>query len=152
VSSTQAWPYGQSISHLGADGVFRVIHSSSYDVIDAVRLSTAQIKDVVDRWPFDQAIEDKFRGVDGRGVSDKDMFDPPEEIRLKRPTEEQLQEFQRINDQQKRKGVKKGSNTVCGLRKSNYPFSCHQRCLVRALGIIVFPEEHQNLRFLFTCK
>jgi hypothetical protein len=111
---------GQSISHLGADGVFRVFHSSSYNVIDAVRLSTAQIKEVIDRWPFDQAIEDKFRGVDGRGVSDKDMFDPPEEIRPKPPTEEQLQEVQRINDERRREGGKKDSNTVCGLRKSNY--------------------------------
>ncbi len=73
----------------------------------------------MDCWPFNQAIEDKFRSVDGRGVSDKDMFDPPEEIRPKRPTEEQLQEVQRINDEQKRKGVKKDSNTVCGLRKSS---------------------------------
>ena len=111
---------GQSFSQLGADGVFRVFHSSSYEVIDAVRLLTAQIKEVLDRSPFDQAIEDKFRDVDGRGVSDKDMFDPPEEIRPKRPTEEQLQEIQRIIDEQKRKGMKKDSNAVCGLRKSNY--------------------------------
>jgi hypothetical protein len=111
---------GQSFSHLGADGVFRVFHSSTYEVIDAVRLSTAQIKEVLDRWPFDQAVEDKFRGVDGRGVSDKDMFNPPEEIRPRRPTEEQLQEVQRMADERKRKGVKKDSNTVCGLRKSNY--------------------------------
>lgn len=108
------------MSHLGADGVFGVFHSSFYEVIDAVRLSTAQIKEVVDRWPFDQATEDKFHGVDGRDVSDKDISDPPEEIRPKRPTEEQLQEVERINDEQKRKGVKKDSNTVWGLRKSKY--------------------------------
>ena len=113
-------PKGQSFSTLGADGVFRVFHSSSYEVIDGVRLSTAQIKEVLDRSPFDQATEDKFRGVDGRGVSDKDIFDPPEEIRPKRPTEDQRQEIQRIIDEQKRKGVKKDSNAVCGLRKGNY--------------------------------
>ena len=113
-------PNGQSFSTLGPDGVYRVFHSSSFEVIDAVRLSTTQIKEYLDRSPFDQATEDKFRGVDGRGVSDKDLFDPPEEIRPKRPTEEQRQEMQRIMDEQTRNEVKKDSNAVCGLTRSNY--------------------------------
>jgi hypothetical protein len=29
-----------------------------------------------------------------------------------------------------------------------YPFSCHQLYMARALGISVFPEEYQNVRFL----
>jgi hypothetical protein len=33
-----------------------------------------------------------------------------------------------------------------------YPFNCHQRCMVRAPGKSVFPEEYQNLRFLFIYK
>jgi hypothetical protein len=84
-------------------------------------MSTAQIKEFLDRsYTFNQATEDKFRGVDGRGVSDEDMFDPPEEIRPKRPTEEQLQEIYRKIDEQKRQGVKKDPNAVCSLRKSDY--------------------------------
>ena len=80
-------PMGHSFSSLGADGVLRVYHSDSFEVIDAARLSTAQIKNYLDRLPFDQAKEDKFRGVDGYGVPDKNMFNPPEEIRPTRPSE-----------------------------------------------------------------
>src|SRR4051812_12568361 len=88
-------PMGHSFISLGADGVLRSWHSDSFELIDAIRLSPAQIKLVLDRLPFNQATEDKFRGVDGRGVSDEDMFNPPEEIRPKRPSEETLQEHRR---------------------------------------------------------
>jgi hypothetical protein len=96
--------------------------------MDAARLSTAQIKNYLDRLPFDQAREDKFRGVDGRGVSDEDVFNPPEEIRPKRPSEEFYQEHyrlleerkRRLVEERKREGVKKDSNAVCGMKRSNY--------------------------------
>ena len=55
---------------LGADGVLRVYQFPSFVAIDAVRLSTAQIKEYLDRRPFDQATEDKFRGVNGYGVAE----------------------------------------------------------------------------------
>jgi hypothetical protein len=114
-------PMGHSFILLGTDGVIRTWHSDSYEVIDAMRLSTAQIKDVLDRSPFNQATEDKFRGVDGLGVSDEDMFNPPEEIRPKRPSEETLQEHRRlVEERKKRKGIKKDSNAVCGQKRSNY--------------------------------
>jgi hypothetical protein len=67
----------------------------------------------LDRLPFDQAKEDTFRGVDERGVSDEDMFNPPEEIRPKRPSEEFLQEHRRLVEERDRKGVKMDSNAVC---------------------------------------
>jgi hypothetical protein len=126
-------PMGHCFSSLGADGVLRIWHSDSFELLDAARLSPAQIKDYLDRLPFDQAKEDKFRGVDGRGVSDEDMFNPPEGIRIKRPSEEFYQEYHRLVEERKRrrlaeeqererKGVKKDSNAVssCGLKRSNY--------------------------------
>jgi hypothetical protein len=114
-------PMGHSFSSLGADGVLRVYHSDSFEVIDAARLSTAQIKDYLDRLPFNQAQEDEFRGVDGRGVSDEDMFNPPEEIRPKRPSEEFLQEHRRSVEERNRKGGEMDSNAVCrGGKRSNY--------------------------------
>jgi hypothetical protein len=117
-------PMGHCFSSLGADGVLRIWHSDSFELIDAVRLSTAQIKNYLDRLPFDQAKEDKFRGVDGRGVSDEDVFNPPEEIRPKRPSEEVLQEHRRLieerKQERKRKGVEKDSNATCGRKRSNY--------------------------------
>jgi hypothetical protein len=110
---------GHSFSSMGADGVLRIWHSDSFEVIDAIRLSTAQIKDYLDRLPFDQAREDEFRGVDGHGVSAEDMFYPSEGIRPKRPSEQFLQEHRRMVEGRKRK-VKGDSNTVCQPRKSNY--------------------------------
>jgi hypothetical protein len=113
---------GHSFSNLGADGVYRVYHSSSFEVIDAVRLSTIQIKELLDRGAFDQATEDKFRGVDGRGVSDEDMFNPPEKIRTKRPTAEEYKELRRLINENnvKLKAVRTECSIVCGLRKSDY--------------------------------
>ena len=78
----------------------------------------------MDRKPFDQAVEDKFRGVDGRGVSDKDMFSPPEAIRIKRPSEEFFQkhreERRRLIEERERNPVKSDPNAVCGRVRSNY--------------------------------
>jgi hypothetical protein len=79
---------------LGADGVFRVYysvyHPLALQVIDAVRLSPALIQEYLRRFahPSYPDRADKFRGVDGRNVSDEDLFDPPEEIRPKRPSDE----------------------------------------------------------------
>lgn len=109
-------PKRHDFFHIGADGVLRIYQSDTYEIIDAARLSTAQIKQYLDRSPFNQAREDKFRGVDGRGVSDKDLFNPPEDIRPKRPTEEQLEEHRRVvaeqMAEQHRKGVKVDNDTV----------------------------------------
>jgi hypothetical protein len=124
-------PMGHCFSSLGADGVLRIWHSDSFELLDAARLSPAQIKDYLDRLPFVQAKEDKFRGVDGRGVSDEDMFNPPEEIRPKRPSEEFYKEHRRLLEERKqrrlveerereRKGVKEESNATCGKKRSNY--------------------------------
>ena len=119
-------PSGNCFDNLGPDGVYRIYHSSffdsppTYEIIDAVRLSPDQIKELLDRTPFDQATEDIFRGVDGRVVSEKDMFDPPEHVRPERPTEEQLREMDRKIEQHQREGVKKDPNAVCGLKQSEY--------------------------------
>jgi hypothetical protein len=114
-------PMGNCFDSLGADGVLRVYDFDSFEVIDAARLSTAQIKQFLDRLPFDQAKEDQFRGVDGRGVPDEHMFNPPEDIRPKRPSEEILQEHRRLIEELRRKEVKKDSKAVCkGGNRSNY--------------------------------
>jgi hypothetical protein len=44
--------------------------------------------------------------MDG-SVSDEDMFNTPEEIRPKRPSEEFLQEHRRLVEERKRKGEKR---------------------------------------------
>ena len=116
-------PTGSDFFMLGADGVLRVYysiyHPKAFEVIDAARLSTAQIKQYLDRHPFDQAKEDKFRGVDGRGVSDEDLFNPPEEIRPERPTEEFVRKHQLAVEERKRHPVKV-DRALCRMNKSNY--------------------------------
>jgi hypothetical protein len=123
IKSFKREPIGSDFFSLGADGVLRVYysiyHPKAFEVIDAARLSTAQIKQFLDRQPFDHAKEDKFRGVDGRGVSDEDMFNPPEEIRPKRPTEEAVREHQRVLEERKRNPVQLDGGS-CGSKKSNY--------------------------------
>ncbi|KAF2665319.1 hypothetical protein BT63DRAFT_416886 [Microthyrium microscopicum] len=113
-------PDGHAFTCIGTDGVFRHWNSDTFEVIDAVRLSTAQIKTFLDRFPFDQAKEDKYRGVDGRDVPEEHLFNPPEEIRPQRPSEEALQKHkialeERIREQEERKrqGLQPGVCTPC---------------------------------------
>ncbi|KAF2673225.1 hypothetical protein BT63DRAFT_475766 [Microthyrium microscopicum] len=108
------------LSHLACDGVYRIYQSETLEVLDAVRLSNAQIKEYLDRLPFSQAKEDAFRGVDGRGVSDQDMFNPPDEFRFKPPSRQKIEEVKQAHEERKRNGFKKDPNAVCGLPKSNY--------------------------------
>jgi hypothetical protein len=45
-------------------------------VVDAARFSPAQIKEMLDIMQFDQEKEDIYRGIDGRNVADKQLWDP----------------------------------------------------------------------------
>jgi len=123
IKSFKREPTGSDFFSLGADGVLRVYysiyHPKAFEVIYAARLSTAQIKQFLDRQPFNQAKEGKFRGVDGCGVSDEDMFNPPEEIRPERPTEEAVREHQRVLQERKLNPVKVDGGS-CGSKKSSY--------------------------------
>jgi hypothetical protein len=114
-------PMGHCFTSLGADGVLRVWHSDSFELMDAARLSTAQIKNYLDRLPFDQAKEDEFRGKDGLSVPDENLFNPPEEIRPKRPPPELVEKVQRLFEERQRKGIKMDSIALCKLgKRSNY--------------------------------
>ena len=63
------------ITWLGSDGVFRSFAGSRV-VIDAVPFSSGLIKALLDRLPFDQETEDRFRGVDGRHVPRDQWYRP----------------------------------------------------------------------------
>ena len=71
---------------LGDDGVMRSFTGpSTRDVLDAVPLSPAQIKQYLDMRPWTQEAEDRFRGVDGRKVVDHQaLFHPPAELDRRR--------------------------------------------------------------------
>lgn len=55
------------ICFVGRDGVFRSFDGQR-NVVDAIALSPQQIKKMLDRMPWDQETEEKFRGIDGRAV------------------------------------------------------------------------------------
>lgn len=114
-------PDGRCFHSLSTDGVVRVWHFDTWEVIDAVGLSPAQIKEWLERRPFDQAKEDKFRGVDGRGVSKEAMFNPPHEVIPERPSQEFLDKHQQDFEEQKRNGFKKDPNAIaCNTKRSTY--------------------------------
>ena len=118
-------PNGRCFHHLGTDGVVRVWHFDNWEVIDAVRLSPAQIKEWLERKPFDQAKEDTWRGVDGRGVSEEYLFNPPQEIMPMRPSQEVINaHFQRFHEkveERKRNGFQPDPDApACGVKRSTY--------------------------------
>ncbi|CZR58136.1 uncharacterized protein PAC_08027 [Phialocephala subalpina] len=74
---------------LGTDGVLRGFDDKR-NVIDAIGLSPALIKELLDRQEWSREIEDKFRGVDGTKVVDrKQLYEPDEESKPPNHTEEE---------------------------------------------------------------
>jgi hypothetical protein len=121
VGGLKTEPSGRCFHSLGTDGVVRVWHFDTWEVIDAVGLSPAQIKEWLERRPFDQAKEDQFRGVDGRGVSKEDLFNPPQEIIPERPSQEFLHKHQQAVDEQKRNEFQRDPNALaCNAKRSIY--------------------------------
>lgn len=72
-------PTGRGISSLGLDGVWRN-WDAERNVVDARGLNPSQIKEWLDRQPFDQSVEDWFRGVDGRKADKEKMFNPDQSM------------------------------------------------------------------------
>lgn len=118
---------------MGYDGVLRSF-DGSYDrnVHDAVGLSPSQIKQLLDRQPWSQEEEDRYRGVDGRKVVDhKALFEPPDEFRPPKRTEEEsvkarleVEEYNRrlmeTIAQEERQGVNVAEKYACNRTVSDY--------------------------------
>jgi hypothetical protein len=90
MSSLKRDPLG--MFDLGSDGVLRSFDGPyKHNVIDAIGLSPSQIKELLDARPWSQEIEDKFRGVDGRKVTDiQALLEPPLDSRPQEHTPESL--------------------------------------------------------------
>lgn len=121
---------------LGSDGVLRSFDGPyKHNVIDAIGLSPTQIKELLDSREWSQEIEDKFRGVDGRRVTDrKALFECPEDSKPKEHTEESLKIAQAEAAEKNRKlfeqierdrkdGVDIAMKYACGRAVSNYDLS-----------------------------
>ena len=121
---------------LGSDGVLRSFDGPyKHNVIDAVGLSTTQIKELLDSTEWAQEMEDKFRGVDGRRVTDpKALFKCPEVSKPKEHTEDSLKLAQAEAEENNKKLMeqiameKRDSGDIamkyaCGRAVSNYDLS-----------------------------
>ena len=89
---------------LGSDGVMRTFGPyADFPIIDAVGFSPSQIKQLLDLSEWSQKTKDKFRGVDGREVTDhKALFEPRESDRLK-PGKLTQEEERRLLDETDRR-------------------------------------------------
>jgi DNA-binding transcriptional MerR regulator len=121
---------------LGSDGVLRSFDGPyKHNVIDAIGLSPAQIKELLDSREWSQEIEDRFRGVDGRKVTDpKALFECPEDSKPQEHTEESLKIAQAEVEEKNRKlmeqiakeereGVDVAAKYACGRAVSDFDLS-----------------------------
>jgi hypothetical protein len=90
-------PTLKGISHLGSDGIYRCL-TADRDVVDAIPLTPPLIKALLDRFPYSEESEKKFRGVDGTKTPKEKWYKPlcelPPPLRQERRTEseEKLEE------------------------------------------------------------
>jgi hypothetical protein len=75
---------------LGKDGIMRSL-TADRDVVDAVAFSPGLIKAMLDRMPFDQKMEDDYRGVDGTNLPREEWFHPDKSL-LPQPLSEEARE------------------------------------------------------------
>ncbi|KAM0203255.1 hypothetical protein ACHAQI_010509 [Fusarium lateritium] len=68
-------PTLMGISQLGLDGISRSL-TADREVVDAVPLSPALIKAILDRIPYNEECEKLFRGVDGNKTPREQWYKP----------------------------------------------------------------------------
>jgi hypothetical protein len=76
IASLRSPADGDCIDDVGSDGVYRVLRylptppdePTGFEVYDAKPMSPEMIKAFLDTRPWSQAVEDRFRGADGRTV------------------------------------------------------------------------------------
>jgi hypothetical protein len=101
LNSLKRDPTGKGFSALCRDGAWRNFDRNR-QVVDARGLSPAQIKDWLDRGPFDKSTETTFRGVDGRIVSQHDLFQPDESVLPKEKSAEQISKTRELIEKQQK--------------------------------------------------
>lgn len=119
-------PTLMGVISLGEDGVLRTL-TADHDVVDAIALPPRLIKAMLDRLPFDQGMEDKFRGVDGTGISheqwfhpDKALLPPPMSEETKEKTRKTLEENWGVISGQYEKMKRGEVHSACPVVRSNY--------------------------------
>lgn len=100
LSQLKKAPPGQGIAGLGYDGVLRRFDDDC-NVIDAVGLCPAQIREYYDGWPFPP----RFLTADSRDKSHWDMFHSTAEDVPKKLTDEDMAKILAYNEELARSGV-----------------------------------------------
>jgi len=107
------------IHYLCKNGVL-VSLTADRDVIDAVGLRPGLIKAMVDRFPFDQKIEDRLRGADGTKVPkelwfhlDKSDLPAPLSDELRKEARKMMEEHDRIRKERKEQGIPEPGAQKC---------------------------------------
>ncbi|TVY83489.1 hypothetical protein LSUE1_G002707 [Lachnellula suecica] len=118
--------HGMGIYDIGADGILRLL-TADRDVVVAIALSPRLLKAALDRMPFSQETEDKYRGVDGTKVPKEQWFHPdkiilPEPLSEKSKVEsrKRLEENMQLIEERFKK-IDDGTFEGCGvIVRSNY--------------------------------
>ncbi|KAF7558589.1 hypothetical protein G7046_g5558 [Stylonectria norvegica] len=90
------------LCRLDKDGVART-YDIDRNVLGAVGLNPAMIKAFLDRCPFSQVLEDRFRGVDGTRVSQTDLFHPSQDVAAPPLTEEAKERMKLAHEEELRR-------------------------------------------------
>ena len=80
-----------------------------------------QMKEWLERRPFDQAVEDKDRDVDGRSVSREDMMNPRGDLVPERPGKQYVEaHFKRFEEQKALGFLGREKGESCTMKRSTY--------------------------------
>ncbi|KAM0290837.1 hypothetical protein ACHAPQ_011690 [Fusarium lateritium] len=97
------------ISQLGLDGIYRSL-TADREVVDAVPLTPALIKAMLDRIPYNEEREKLFCGVDGNKTAQEQWYKPlagilppPLEEKYRNVSEEELEENKRWYYEERKK-------------------------------------------------
>ncbi|KAE9364952.1 hypothetical protein N431DRAFT_549339 [Stipitochalara longipes BDJ] len=127
---------GEGCIKMGDDGVMRSFGGPPERVVlDAVGFSPAQIKEMLDIYPWSQETEDIYRGIDGRKVVDHEaLYNPPDSFRPPKYTAEEFEIAKKECDEHNRKlkekiekekaeGVDVEAKYACNRKQADYDLS-----------------------------
>lgn len=109
------------IAHLGDDGVFRFLDADR-NIHHATPLRPALIKALLDRLPYDEKAEKRYRGVDGTRVPKAHWYNPPTGILPPALSEEERREEREILAKHKEKFDKKRQDLKGGIYEDRLVF------------------------------
>lgn len=136
LASLQKPPDGKYFRSLCSDGVFRILTylptppdlPTGIAVYDGLPMSPDLIKAYLDRKPWNQETEDRFRGVDGRSVPQEQWLQPLPGILPSlgsKNEREERKKKEKIRSEERTARGEMCEAAVCGSVQSNYDLRPH---------------------------